>query len=64
MSRFSSRKFLVLFVEVLLIILVPLIYKAQDIGEGVMLAVIGAVAAAGSAYVGFNVLQKKIESKV
>jgi hypothetical protein len=61
MDQFTSRKFIITAVLGLLIYLGPVLYKLAGVSESVALLALGSVTTLGSAYLGFNVLQKKIE---
>lgn len=57
-----SRKFIVTILQVLLMIILPLIYKYSQVGDEVTITVLLAIAGAGSLYTGLNVLQKKYDA--
>jgi len=60
MIRWGSRKFIALLVEIVLLVAIPILYSYIGISDSVTLLVLGALAGSASAYIGFNVLQKKV----
>jgi len=61
-TKWMSRKFIVTILQVLLMIILPLIYKYSQVGDEVTITVLLAIAGAGSLYTGLNVLQKKYDA--
>lgn len=62
MTKWMSRKFIVTLLQVILMILIPMIYKYIQVGDEVTITVLLAIAGAGSLYTGLNVLQKKYDA--
>lgn len=60
----KSRKFRITICFGTLMYLGPIVYKFMGVGDSVALMALGSLSAIGSAYLGFNVLQKKIEGDV
>jgi hypothetical protein len=60
-NPWSSRKLWVSIITTILVFGGPILYKCLGISDQVSLVVIGAISTISAAYLGFNVLQKKIE---
>lgn len=55
-QKLTSRKFWLSIAVIIISVLLPIIYKGQNISDYITMMVIGIVGAIGSAYLGFNVL--------
>lgn len=58
--KFKSRKLWISIGLILLLFMGPLVYKHQGISDQITLWVLSAISLIGSAYLGINVLQKKL----
>lgn len=58
-SKWSSRKLFVMGTQFIILLILPLIYKRFEIGEAVLLTVLGSSSTLAGLYLGVNVLQKK-----
>lgn len=61
--RYGSRKFIANTAQVILLVVLPIIYKKLEISENVLMTVLLTTSALVGAYTGFNVLQKKINGQ-
>lgn len=59
-EKWNSRKLFVLGLQFLVLILLPAAYKHLEISETVLLTVLAATSTLSGAYLGLNVLQKRI----
>lgn len=61
-SKWASRKFILSIVQLVILVVLPIVYKQLDISETVLATVLGTSTALLAVYTGANVLQKKVES--
>lgn len=64
MTKFGSRKFIVTCIQILIMILLPIVYRRFEVSDSITMTVLVSLAAAGSFYTGFNVLDKKITKTI
>lgn len=62
-EKFKSRKFWLAQEVILLSVLVPLLYKAVGIAEGVTLVTLGVLSGAGALYGVVNTVDKKLNGR-
>ena len=57
--KWGSRKFILTVVQTLIVLVLPIVYKKLEIGDDVLMLVLGASSSLVALYSGMNVLEKK-----
>jgi hypothetical protein len=60
-DKYTSRKFIVMCLQTVVLIILTIVYKKLDISNEITLMVLGASSGIAAVYTGFNVLQKKYD---
>lgn len=63
MTKWGSRKFIVTIAQLMIMIILPIVYRYLEVGDEITITMLIAIAGSGSFYTGFNVLQKKYEGQ-
>jgi len=57
--KWGSRKFILTVVQTLIVLVLPILYKKLEIGDEILMMVLGASSSLVALYSGMNVLAKK-----
>jgi len=57
--KWGSRKFILTVVQTLIVLILPIVYKKLEIGDDILMMVLGASSSLVALYSGMNVLAKK-----